>query len=224
METTTLRSSTADGADELDHLARERMRLAYAIHDGLTQVVTASVLELEWLARRAQLDPEEAAGALRQGAEELRRALEEIRGVLAELSPEASHGAGGLEQLVRDLRERWRLPAGWTVEGDLGDVPPEILEAASAVIREGVANAAKHSGADQIRVEVSAEPDTLEVRVEDDGRGFAPEDAPAPDGHLGLAMMRRRVEEVGGNLRIESSRAAGTRVVARLPLRKEPEP
>lgn len=229
METTTLRPSTAAAGepdpvsrDEPDPVARERTRLAYAIHDGLTQVVTASVLELEWLARRARVSPEEAADALRQGAEDLRRALEEIRGVLAELSPESPHGAGGLEGLVRDLRERWQLPAEWSIEGDLGAVPREVLEAASAVIREAVANAAKHSGTDRVRVGVSVGPDLLEARVEDRGRGFVPEEVPAHDGHLGLAMMRRRVEEVGGELRVESSPADGTRVVARLPLSKEP--
>ncbi len=233
METTTLRPSTAGaagepnpaavGTGEPDPIARERARLAYAIHDGLTQVVTASVLELEWLARRATASPEEAAEALRSGAEELRRALEEIRGVLARLSPESPSGAGALEELVRDLRERWQLPADWNVEGDLGDVPVELLEVASAVIREAVANAAKHSGADRVRVSVSAGPELLETCVEDHGRGFAPEDVPAAhDGHLGLAMMRRRVEEVGGELLVESSPVDGTRVVARLPRGKEP--
>jgi signal transduction histidine kinase len=232
VETTTLRPSTADAAGEpdqaaawtgeVDPIARERARLAYAIHDGLTQVVTASVLELEWLARRATASPEEAAAALRAGAEELRRALEEIRGVLARLSPESPSGTSALEDLVRDLRERWQLPAEWTVEGDLGAAPQELLEVASAVIREAVANAAKHSGAGRVRVRVSAAPDLLEARVEDDGCGFAPEDVPVHDGHLGLAMMRRRVEEVGGELRVESSPADGTRVVARLPRGKEP--
>lgn len=222
MQTTTLPPSTADEVAEPDPVARERARLAYAIHDGLTQVVTASVLELEWLARRATASPEEAAAALRTGAEELRRALEEIRAVLARLSPESPSGAGALEELVHDLRERWQLPADWTVEGDLGAVPQELLEVASAVIREAVANAAKHSGADRVRVSVSAGSDVLEARVEDHGRGFTLTDVPAHDGHLGLAMMRRRVEEVGGELRVESSPADGTRVVARLPRGKEP--
>jgi hypothetical protein len=63
-----------------DPVARERTRLAYAIHDGLTQVVTAAVLELEWLARRAELEPREMSEALTSTATEMRKALEEIRG------------------------------------------------------------------------------------------------------------------------------------------------
>jgi signal transduction histidine kinase len=228
VETTTLRPSTAGasaagGTDEPDPIAVERERLAYAIHDGLTQVVTAAVLELEWLARRAAVSPEEAVAALRGGAGELRRALEEIRGVLARLSAGSPPGAGGLEELVRDLRERWQLAADWVVEGDLTGAPSQLLEVASAVIREAVANAAKHSGADRVRVRVSAGPDALEALVEDHGRGFSPDEVAAHDGHLGLAMMRRRVEEVGGELRVESSPADGTRVVARLPRGKEPK-
>lgn len=211
----TLEPSAASGAP--DGGARERERLAYAIHDGLTQVVTASVLELEWLARRAGVSPEEAAEALRQAASELRRALEEIRGVLARLSPGSPGGHEGLEELMRSLRERWQLPADWTIDGDLRRVAPDVLEVASAVIREGVTNAAKHAGTARVRARVVVG-DDLEVRVEDDGRGFEPDAAEPGDGHLGLALLRRRVEETGGVLRVESSPAGGTRVIARLPL------
>ncbi len=196
-----------------DPIARERERLAFAIHDGLTQVVTASVLELEYLARRASVGPEEAAEALRRGAAELRRALDEIRGVLARLSPD--HPRQELEELVRELGERWRLPAEWSVEGDLRRSPPEVLEVAAAVIREGVANAAKHAQAERVRVRVVAR-EGLEVRVEDDGRGFDPRSVAASEGHLGLAMLRRRVEDAGGALRIESC-PAGSRLIATLP-------
>lgn len=213
--TATLEPSRARGGDPA---ARERERLAYAIHDGLTQVVTASVLELEWLARRARVSPDEAAEALRRGAAELRRALEEIRGILARLSPDAPSGGDGLEDLVRSLRDRWQLPADWSVEGDLHRVPPDVLDVASAVIREGVANAAKHAAAERVRVGVLVRPETLEVRVEDDGRGFEPDSVEPGDGHLGLALLRRRVEEAGGTLDVASSPTDGTRVTARLPI------
>ena len=75
----------------------ERARLAYAIHDGLTQVVTASVLELESLAHRVEVAPSEAVEALRRAVDELRRALGEIRGVLANLTP-ATPGDGAADR------------------------------------------------------------------------------------------------------------------------------
>ena len=210
-----------DGSD--DPHAKERTRWAYAIHDGLTQVVTASVLELEWMARRVELDPSQATAALAEAASELRRALEEIRRMLAALSPDGSPQEGSpeeepLELVVQKVLERWRLPASWSIEGDVDAVPGPVLEAASSVIREGVANAAKHSASNEVAVRVQATPQGVEVQVEDRGCGFQASAGEHGHGHLGLEMMRQMVAEVRGTLDIESSPGRGTRVVARLPV------
>jgi len=215
------RPSASDGLD--DPYAKERTRWAYAIHDGLTQVVTASVLELEWMARRVDLDPTQATAALAEAATELRRALEEIRRMLAALSPDGSPEDGSLQEeplelVVQKVLERWRLPASWSIEGDLGAVHGPILQAASSVIREGVANAAKHSASKDVAVRVQATPQRVEVQVEDRGQGFQASPEEPGEGHLGLEMLRRLVAEVRGTLDIESSPGHGTRVVARLPV------
>jgi signal transduction histidine kinase len=200
-----------------DPIDRERARLAYAIHDGLTQVVTASVLELERHARRTDATPAEAADVLAAAAADLRKALEEIRGFLASLSPQTATPRQSIEEFVRDVMERWQLPASWSVEGDLQSIPDTVLDVASSVIRESVANAAKHSASAEVDVHVRATPDGVEVRVQDRGRGFRPV-AGLHDGHLGLEMLRRRVAEAHGTLDIESAPGKGTRVVARLPV------
>jgi len=201
-----------------DPIERDRTRLAYAIHDGLTQVVTAAVLELDWLSRKADASPAEAAEALRAAAAGLREALEEIRGVLATLTPDDRGGAPSIEDLVREVTQRWQLPATWSVEGDLHVVPAAVLDAASSVIREGVANAAKHADSNEVEVRVHATRRAVEVSVEDHGRGFHPGRTGLHAGHLGLEMMRRRVAEVHGTLDVESAPGSGTRVVARLPV------
>ena len=195
----------------------DRARLAYEIHDGLTQVVTASVLELESLAHRAEIAPSEAAEALRQAVRELRRALDEIRGTLANLTEVAPATAQPIEELLRSVLDRWQLPATWSIEGDLAEVSPSVLEAASSVIREGIANAAKHAGGREVAVHVLASDRSVEVSVEDHGRGFESFPKEPAAGHLGLDMLRRRVAYVHGTLDVRSAPGKGTRVVARLP-------
>lgn len=207
-----------------DPIAHERAKLAYAIHDGLTQIVTASVLELEWLARRAELDPSEAAVALATGAADLRRSLDEIRAILSGLSSQNADTADPLEDLLKGVMERWQIPASWSIEGDLHTMPTLVLDAASSVIRESVANAAKHSASKDVAVRVHTTRNGMEVRVEDAGKGFLPSGIGPDSGHLGLEMMRRRVAEVHGTLDIESSPGRGTRVVARLPVGQGDEP
>jgi signal transduction histidine kinase len=209
------------GVAPMDPIERERTRLAYAIHDGLTQVVTASVLELEWHARRADVAPGEAVDALNAAAAELRKALDEIRAVLANLSTQSGTPAQPLEELIEGVLERWQLPATWSVEGDLHEVPARVLDVASSVIREGVANAAKHAGANEVGVGVRRTRDGIEIDIQDRGRGFVPKELELHADHLGLEMMRRRVAELDGTLDIESSPGKGTRVVARLPVREQ---
>ena len=91
-----------------------------------------------------------------------------------------------------------------------------MLDVATSVIRECVANAAKHSDSNDVAVDVHASASGVEVRIEDELRdAFAIAEIA---GHLGLEMMRRRVAEVNGTLDVESSPGHGTRVVARLPV------
>jgi len=138
--------------------------------------------------------------------------------VLATLTPDERGNAPSIEELVREVTERWQLPATWSVEGDLHAVPEPILDAASSVIREGLANAAKHADSREVSVRVQASRRSVEVSVEDHGRGFHPAATGLHAGHLGLEMMRRRVAEVHGTLDVESAPGRGTRVVARLPV------
>jgi signal transduction histidine kinase len=212
------RDGVLEAPRDLDGLVEgDRARLAYAIHDGVTQVVTASVLELESLAHRAEIAPSEAAEALRQAVRELRRALEEIRGALANLTEVTPATGQPIEELLRSVLDRWQLPATWSIEGDLAEVSPSVLEAASSVIREGIANAAKHSDGREVDVRVLASDRSVEVSVEDHGRGFESSQHEPAAGHLGLDMLRRRVADVHGTLDVRSAPGKGTRVVARLP-------
>ncbi|HEY7281839.1 MAG TPA: sensor histidine kinase [Actinomycetota bacterium] len=205
-------------------MTRERTRWADELHDGLTQAVTTAVLELEAMENLIREDPRAAIEALAASKSEIRKSLSELRGLLFDLQRDSSADSRSDEQLtkyVNDVVKRWRLPARVTVTGDLRSVPKPSLGAAYVVIREGLANAAKHAGAGQVSVLVDAVPDGLTVEVADTGRGFAANATPneGPGHHFGLGMMHRRVEEAGGTLDVQSAPGKGTKVVARLPVR-----
>jgi signal transduction histidine kinase len=201
---------------------RERARMAYALHDGLTQSVTGAVLQLDALAKRIERDPIEAVATLDNARKEIRRALAELRGMLFDLTPptEEPETQEPLTRYVQDVVKRWRLPARVAVEGDLSGVPARVLSVAYVVIREALANAAKHADGRGVTVTLSAGDRDLMVVVGDGGRGFSEADelAAREAHHVGLDLLRRRVGEVGGQLRIESRPGKGTRVIARLPM------
>jgi signal transduction histidine kinase len=204
-------------------LDRERTRMAYALHDGLTQTVAGAILELEALAKHIERDPAEALEILQNSKTEIRKALGELRGMLFDLSSQPEEQRTPSEPLTRyvdDVVKRWRLPARVAVEGDLNAVPARVLSVAYVVIREALANAAKHAAGRNVTVTLSAGHEDLTVIVGDGGRGFTPQDelAAREANHVGLDMLRRRVGEVGGKLRVESRPGKGTRVIAQLPI------
>ena len=90
---------------------------------------------------------------------------------------------------------------------------------AYVVIREGLANAAKHAGGRNVAVELVASADQLTVGIADRGPGFSgQEELEAREAHhFGLQMLRKRVADAGGMLSVESRPGAGTRVSAQLP-------
>ena len=204
-------------------LDRERTRMAYALHDGLTQTVAGAVLELEALHKRVQENPVEALATLQDSKTEIRRALGEIRAILFDLQrpiEDAPKASEPLTRYIEDVVKRWRLPARVAVEGDLSEVPARVLSVAYVVIREALANAAKHASHSNVTVQLSAGEHDLTVTVGDAGQGFTrrDEELARRENHIGLEMLRRRVGEIGGNLEIESRPGDGTRVVAKLPL------
>ena len=85
-------------------------------------------------------------------------------------------------------------------------------------MREAVQNAVKHASPTAITVSVTGGPETgYDVRVHDDGTGFAggPEDDDLP--HHGLASMRERAQILGAKLKVESVPGAGTTVELHVP-------
>ncbi len=82
-------------------------------------------------------------------------------------------------------------------------------------------NVARHAQAEAVLIQIAPREGQLEIEIEDDGRGFAPEESAEPDASgrgLGLLGMRERVELLGGRLQVDSSPGNGTRVLARVPL------
>lgn len=191
----------------------ERQRLARELHDAVTQTLFAAGLN-------AQALPEIWAADAQHGQEcvrELQRltwgALAEMRTVLVELRPAALTEAD-LRDLLQQLAQAATARAPLletvvTVEGDR-QVPPEAQVVLYRVTQEALNNIVKHAEARHAAVHLVRRPDRVELSVSDDGRGFDPDSVPAS--HMGIGIMRERVEAIGGRLSIAAEPSGGTRV------------
>jgi two-component system, NarL family, sensor histidine kinase DesK len=95
---------------------------------------------------------------------------------------------------------------------DGGVLPAKVETALALTVREAVTNIQRHARAQTARVELKIEAGHVVLCIIDDGRSGA-----IVPGN-GLSGMRERIEALGGRLRIDTRKGAGTRVEARVPL------
>jgi PAS domain S-box-containing protein len=197
-------------------ILQERQRLAQNLHDAVNQSLFSAGIIAEVLPRLWDKNPDEA----RRSLEDLRRltrgAQAEMRALLAELHPASLIDAdlGELLQLLGNaFTGRTNIPVQVTVEGE-DNLPADAQVAFYHICQEALMNIAKHAQASQVNIEVSHNPEGLQINIRDNGCGFDPSAAP-PGGHYGLGMMRERAEAVGATLTLVSKPGVGTQVIIR---------
>ena len=218
---------------ELEHLSEERRRLlaglvraqeeereriAGDVHDGAIQVMTGAAIRLQLLSQ--QLADQQQQRLLDRLDEAVRESIESLRQLLFELRPPAldAHGlAAAIDNYLTQTLEPEGI--GFSLLSELDDEPPpDARTVLYRVAQEALANVRKHAHASHIEVVLESSMDGWNVRIEDDGVGFAPEDEPRErPGHLGLLGMRERMETNGGRLSVISTPGAGTTVEFWLP-------
>jgi signal transduction histidine kinase len=201
----------------------ERERMAREIHDTLAQGFTSIVMLSQVAADDVARDPAAARGRLETIESVARENLAEARGLVAAFSPVDLIGAT-LPDAVGRLAERFGNETGLAVDVDaVGDFSGVGREQEVVVLRaaqEALTNVRRHAQAQEVAVRLVADELGVRVEVRDDGVGFAPAAGPG----FGLAGMRGRVREVGGDLDVASAPGRGTRVTVRVPLRPPATP
>lgn len=191
----------------------ERSRLARELHDAVTQTLFSASLIAAALPSVWEHNPEEG----QQGLEELRQltrgALAEMRTMLLELRP-AALTEKPLGELLRHLTaavtSRTRVPVALTVVGERA-LPPDVQIILYRIAQEALNNVAKHASASQATVDLQNGSKQVDLRIQDDGRGFKPGDI--LPGQMGLGIMQERAESVGAVLHVNSKPGLGTDVM-----------
>jgi signal transduction histidine kinase len=204
----------------LEAREEEKTRIARELHDELGQLLTALKMDLAWLRERLA-DPALLAKSGEMGTM-LDQTVAATRRISADLRPLMLDDLGLADAtgwLVQDFAKRsgvrceLRLPDAEALEG----VSKNVATAVYRAVQESLTNIARHAGAKHAWVRLAAENGTIEVEVEDDGRGVAPQDLQKARS-LGLKGMRERFAYLGGSLDIARAPRGGTRLRLRVPL------
>lgn len=202
-------------------LAREaeRRRIRRDLHDGLGPTLAGIALQLNVARTLVRHDPAKAETVLDGLVRQVKGGMADVRRLVDDLRPPVLDQLG----LVAAIKEGAAYlygrtdGAGVTVmveaDGDLGGLPPATEVAAFRIVMEAVTNASRHSRANRCIVHLAVDR-ALEVLVEDDGCGLAPDHVRG----TGLESMCERAGELGGTCTVEARPGGGTVVRASLPI------
>jgi signal transduction histidine kinase len=197
------RRATAGAIDE------ERRRIARDLHDGLAQELAFIRMEAQRMAATHR------DGRVERLALAAQRALEESRSAIETLR----HGADEpfhveLSELADELATREGARVSLHVDPSI-ELESHDRAALLRIMREAISNGLRHGRATEVALELSRG-EGIRMSVRDNGAGFVP-GGPRGRGCFGLASMRARAEELGGNLLVESAPGEGTVVEVKLP-------
>jgi PAS domain S-box-containing protein len=207
----------------------ERRRVATQIHDTVVQTLSLATIRLGGV--MAAVEQAGLSGP-RQRIEGVRRLLDrgtaECRGLMEDLMPSLLYEAG-LPTALEDFAEKQSEVDGASIAVETDDPMDFLNEALRSLLfqcaRELIMNALKYAGRCEIRVSLSSAADAVQLRVQDNGRGFDPAalDGQSYDenGGFGLFNIEERLDNLGGRLEIDSAPGRGTTATVRVPLAAE---
>jgi signal transduction histidine kinase len=201
---------TETRSDALDAQAAELRRIERDLHDGAQARLVAMGMSLGAIEHLIERDPEQARKLLAEARESSSKALTELRDLVRGIHPPVL-AERGLGDAVRALA--MALPLAAEVEVDLpGSLEAPVESAAYFAVSEVLTNAAKHSGARRVWVDLRHENGMLRIVITDDGQGGAD-----MSGGTGLRGIERRLGTFDGVLALNSPAGGPTIVTIELP-------
>jgi signal transduction histidine kinase len=196
---------------------RTRLALARDVHDSLVQFLAGATFRVEAIIRNAKSN-----GPVDPDLEELKRLLIEeqaeirlfVSALRRERELEFAEAADELKALARRLARQWSVACRVRSTGDEASIPIRVQLDLQHLLREAVANAVRHGGADRVEVELRIDDDRLRLEIHDNGSGFLPSGDP---NQAQPWSLKERVDRAHGSLSLFSEPGA-TNVLITLPL------
>lgn len=196
----------------------ERKRIAQELHDGLGQILSTARLNVSCL-EDAQIEDIEDRKSLKIGLELIDDACSEVRNISHNMMPNALIKRGFIEalrELVVKINAAHKIHV--TFEGDFQNTLSESLEVAIyRILQEITNNILKHSQAENLQIGVSQNQNQLHIKIEEDGKGFNPEEVMQNSTGIGWKNIQARLQMLKAKMEVKSEVGAGSLVEIFIP-------
>jgi PAS domain S-box-containing protein len=197
----------------------EKTRIARELHDELGQALTALKMDTSAISNELDL----AQASLRKRTESMKQLIDTtvnaVRRISSDLRPVMLDNLGlvpTLDWLTKDFSRRTGIRVDLNIPDDNLGVGGDAATAIFRIVQEALTNVARHAGASDVAVEARHQDGTVVVRVRDNGKGMAQQDA-RKSRSFGLLGMRERAYVLGGELKVSHAPGGGTLIEALIP-------
>ena len=201
---------------------KERRHFAEYLHDEIGQYLFASQLQLEQL--KTALASTENATTLDKVLSNIKQVIDNSRSLTFELSSPILYELGlekALEWLVEHTGKQYNIKVAYEDDRQEKPLDDDMKIFLYQTVRELLTNVAKHAQTQNASVSVKKESSTIQIRVADNGVGFNPPNKLSSDAQIkgfGLFRINERLEQLGGQIEIESQPNHGTTITIVAPL------
>jgi PAS domain S-box-containing protein len=203
----------------------ERKRIAFELHDGLGQTLSAVKFYVENTINKLALDSKVPGNGLDLVVSKLQGAVEEVRRISMDIRPSILDDIGILATLRWFSREvsllypsiKFTFDAVDLREDQIGDLQKTQI---FRIVQEAVNNACKYSECNRVLIVLSREGRFISLSIKDNGKGFnykAMSEPSKNNASLGLVSMRERAENSDGSFELRSSKRDGTMILCKWP-------
>jgi signal transduction histidine kinase len=204
-------------------LDKERTRIARDLHDDLGCSLNKVALTLD-MTQRALENSAGVNGKIQNCTTMVRQVAKSVDEIVWAINPRNDtlrYMADYISQFAVEFLHAAEIPCRVDLPDNFPQqiVSPEVRHNLFLVVKEALNNIARHAHASEVRLRITTDEKQIAIRIEDNGRGF--ERAPDNAACDGLHNMKQRMEEIGGEFKLETKPNGGTRIDFVYPWKRE---
>jgi signal transduction histidine kinase len=197
---------------------RDRQLIAYELHDGLVQDITAAQMLLNYSIKSGNLPAGEAGEQVQEASRLVQKAVDEARRLIGGLRPPILEEMGvvsAISYLIDNLPHN-KITIDFSAKVQSERFEPLLEAAIYRIVQQAINNIQRHSRANRAEIALTQQGIWIHLEIQDSGIGFDP--SSVSEDRFGIQGIRERARLMRGRAVIDSAPGKGTRINVDLPV------
>ncbi|MBP6558124.1 MAG: sensor histidine kinase [Flavobacterium sp.] len=204
----------------LEGQEKERIKIANDLHDNLGSILATLRLNFQNLRQQKEGIDNQDEEMFAKTDDLIEEAYQKVRG-MAHAKNAGVIGSEGLVPAVQNIAKKVSIPNKLKVQvipfGMTERLENTLEVTLFRMVQEILTNTIKHAEASKITISLTQDDDSINIIIEDNGKGFNPKMIDKKEG-MGLTNIEKKTEQLNGTFNIDSFEGKGTTIIIDIPL------